>query len=103
MTGRDVWGLISPMISPMANDAMNNMIMGEAYIKTFVALKETDKVDELREWVKKEYSLIQTVLEGNRSLAIKGVVLSNKEDSEKVVLFYKELLEHIASVMEIDL
>lgn len=46
MTGKEAWALISPMISPMSNGAMNNSVIGEAYVTVFIALKEFDERGE---------------------------------------------------------
>ena len=43
MSGMEAWELISPMINPMVHESMNNRKMGEAYVMTYIALKELDK------------------------------------------------------------
>lgn len=53
MTGAEAWEIISPVISPKG--AVYSREMSEAYVKCYVALKETDNIDKLKEWVRSEY------------------------------------------------
>jgi hypothetical protein len=80
VTGKDAWILISPLISPMAHDAMNNKEFGEAYVRTYIALKENDDVEELREYIKHEIEGVSKVLNEDKSLANKGYVFTDKDD-----------------------
>lgn len=53
MTGEEAWKIIQPLISPKG--AVYNKEVSEAYIKCYVALKETDNIAKLKRWVKDEY------------------------------------------------
>lgn len=103
MQGLDAWHIISPIISPMANKAMDNKEFGEAYIRAYIALKETDKVEHLRKWIKSEYSLVRYIMNNESTLAIKGYTFDTYEDMIKAAKMRKELLETIAKIMDVDL
>lgn len=100
MEGKEAWELISPLISPMAHNALNNKEFGEAYIRTYIALKETDKVDHLKKWLKSEYSLVNYILENDKSLGLKGYTFDTKEDMIKAAKMRKELIEVIFKILD---
>ena len=100
MQGIDVWGLISPMISPMTNDAMNNKIMGEAYVKTYIALKEIDKTDELRAWLKKENEFLK---QDFVTMARKGYTFHSESDMQTCMKICEDMIKTVAHIIGLDL
>ena len=43
MTGKEAWSLIKDHISPMQHEEVNNKRMSQAFITTYIALKEFDE------------------------------------------------------------
>ena len=43
MTGKEAWSLIKDHISPMQHEEFNNKRMSQAFITTYIALKEFDE------------------------------------------------------------
>lgn len=43
MTGKEAWSLIKGHISPMQHEEFNNKRMSQAFITTYIALKEFDE------------------------------------------------------------
>ncbi len=99
MTGKDAWNLISPMISPMAHDAMNNKEFGEAYVRTYIALKENDSVEELREYIKHDIESVSKVLNGEKTLANKGYVFTDKDDMMYAAKMILDTLKGVGKIL----
>lgn len=102
MTGIDIWNLISPIISPMEHKAMNNQAFGEAYVNTYIALKEKDRVDKLREWLKSEHKEMEKVLKDENTLSCRGYVFTTKEDMINATKLYIDALEIACNLLGID-
>lgn len=43
MSGKEAWSLIKDHISPMQHEEFNNKRMSQAFITTYIALKEFDE------------------------------------------------------------
>lgn len=86
----------------MTNNAMNNSVMGEAYIRTFIALKESDKFENVKTFLQTEYLCTKNLLENNGTLAINGYTFSTREDMIKAAMQYMDSLKVIGKIMGVE-
>lgn len=100
MQGIDVWHLISPIINPMTNKAMDNKEFGEAYIKTYIALKEIDKTDELRAWLKKENEFLK---QDFVTMARKGYAFRSESDMQTCMKICEDMVKSVAHIIGLNL